>query len=409
MKIVKKASHKAGCILVALALLSGVLFCGCSLEPDYYSEEEVLKYVYSIYGTGWKFTDKNVYVDETDEDENPVYQYTFTDNKGMSFTVEAYTYHISIDASTTIFYEKGIRDDYFENKLEFNMDNIGKIMNRCGLEWDAGNNYYADIMIFLDDYTQVNKAASAIEKIDSLLDLRCSFEEWKSKEDSLIVQIVLKPLSETEGWKEDYNYRIATVELSNSEEERLEASETESYINWRLAEKVKTDKEKFYDIPEDFLYSYPSEELMVTLVNGQSPEDKYCFYYDYESKKYWIHTLDPCQDYEDFYYNYSGKGSFTRLVELMGGSCSSEDMRAEWTIGEHRWEAELLVDESHYYAGFAVSMDGEELKLSNPKGRKNITVSGRAFTMEDVEKLLGAEITVDQVNRSCQISAAPEQ
>lgn len=402
MKAIKKASHKAGCIILMLTLLSGIIFSGCSLEPMYYSEEEVLQYVFDVYGVGWKFTDKEMYLDSTD-DRNKVYKYTFTDAQGMSFSVEAYTYRISIDASTTMFYDKGIRDDYLDQKLEFNRKNIEKVLSASGFDWEIKKDY-VDMQIYLDNYRQTEKAAEVLAEIDRILNLKCNFEKWPVKENHLTVQISLKPDSGEEDWKGDYDYRITQVDFSNSESERLSASEVEEYIGWRLAEKVKLGKSDIYNIPDEFLYSYPEGELNLVFDEGIEPDCSYRFIYDFENKIYWIYNLDPCQDFEDFPYNYSDKGSFSQLVAIMGGNYYADDFNGEWTIGEHNWSAYLEVDESNMYQSFGVFMDGKQIELSDPGEKANGTVSGRAFTMEDVEKLLGAKITKDPKNRTCEIS-----
>ena len=49
--------------------------------------------------------------------------------------------------------------------------------------------------------------------------------------------------------------------------------------------------------------------------------------------------------------------------------------------------------------------DGKEEKLSNAGGMSNGTVSGRSFTIEDLEKMLDIVIEVDQVSMTATVTS----
>lgn len=400
-RVSEKSKLVSGFSVFFLALLMGALLCGCSVEPVYYSDKEVLGYVSSVYGTGFEYVGKNVYNDDSEE-ANPVYEYIFKDDKGIQFSVETYTYHVSIDASVTAFYEKGIRDNYIQKQLEYSLPEIEKMMEGFGIEGEIDCEYL-NIKLFLEDYKTIGDAAQFLEELDSFMAFEYSFDKWPGRDKNMYAAVYLKPGSDYEDWKTKYACRIDMIDLSKSSEERLEASQLKKHMEWSLAEKAKTDKEQIYTLPQEFLDSYPSGELKLTLVSGSAPSKDLCFKYSFETQSYWIYNLDPCQDYENFSYQYSGRGTFEELVELLGGVYSSDNMLAKWSIGSHEWIASLAVDKSSSYVGFLAQCDGKMLKLSDPDGRSNGTTSGRAFTIEDVEKLLGVEIIENQRERTCQI------
>lgn len=399
----KNVRTAAACILLFLSAVLILTFSGCSMEPVYYSQKEVMDYAGSIYGANdIKLIGKNVYNDDTDE-QNPVYEYIFADSQGISFSVETYTYHVSIDASKTAFYERGIRDDYMEKKLEFHRSELDRLIKNCGIDYDS-EFYYNSMELFLEDYTQIEKVSKLLEDIDSLVSLECSFDKWQSKEKYVYIYLFLKPDSGEEGWKEDYKFRFASVTLSNSSDERLSADEVKEELQWKLAENVKNGYDDIYTLPEEFLYRYPAGELKVTEVNGKALEKNMVFKYSFKEKTYWIYSLDPCQDFEELGYNYSCQGNFAELVRLLGGSYRSDKLKAQWSIGNHQWNGILALDSEKNYIGFIAMRDGQILTLSNPEEKSNGSVSGRAFTMEDVEQLLGVEITEDQAARTCQLN-----
>lgn len=75
-------------------------------------------------------------------------------------------------------------------------------------------------------------------------------------------------------------------------------------------------------------------------------------------------------------------------------------MERKQEIGDNQWEAALMVDDKSEYKDFKVKRNGRELELSpySEEGfhRNNGTVSGRSFTLEDLEKMLDVEFVIDQ-------------
>ncbi|MDW2797478.1 hypothetical protein RZO55_07810 [Clostridium boliviensis] len=74
-------------------------------------------------------------------------------------------------------------------------------------------------------------------------------------------------------------------------------------------------------------------------------DDTYTLYYNYDLETYMMSYLDPCQDFIDFPYDYSGAGTFNHLV------------------------VQLELSDDNNIAG-------------------NGTVSGRKYTIEDLELLV---------------------
>lgn len=115
------------------------------------------------------------------------------------------------------------------------------------------------------------------------------------------------------------------------------------------------------------------------------------------------YAASPCQDFEDFPYTYSGVGTFAYLVKLLGGTYSCDDWKAIWEIDGDTWEATLHTKEkdgtAYSYDFLEVSRNGVPLQLTEDNSsRGNGTVSGRRYTLEDLELMLDIKIEIDQIN-----------
>jgi len=94
--------------IILLIIIISLFICGCSTEPTYYSRDEVIEYVNKIFGNSYKLQKINTVVEG--DKKNPQYEYIFKDKySDFTFSVTSYTYNISLDASQTIFYDKGIK------------------------------------------------------------------------------------------------------------------------------------------------------------------------------------------------------------------------------------------------------------------------------------------------------------
>ena len=383
-----------------LLTLATLLLVGCSAKPTYYSKDYVKQYVRNMYGKDCDYIDL---ITETDEEGNPIYVYQFRDRDNITFSVSAYTRHISIDASTSIFYEKAITDDYLQNVYDTHLEALTKLAN--SYSFDAVCKEYKNISLWLDSYTQLEEVADLVVKADQLLSLKYNKEGFDHHRTSGIsLSVYLKPddVSDGKEWRDGYGNNIGGITMSSSETERWTAEEAFTTIERSLVNGIKTGRFDQYSLPDSILYKYPAPQIKLTTIAGNSDLNiSYAFQYDTESDCYWISNLDPCQDFEEFPYNYMDKGIFAKLVELLGGSYTCSDWTATWQIGDNKWTAKLETTEenSRYaYDKLTVKQNGKKISLSDPGHRHNGTVSGRAFTVEDLEAMLGVTIEIDQVN-----------
>ena len=389
---------KISLLLFALVTL---LLVGCSTKPTYYSKDYVMQYVRNMYGKDCDYTDLFT---EADEEGNPIYVYQFQDKNDIPFTVTTYTRHISIDASTSIFYEKAITDDYLQNVYNAHLTNLSKLLGNY--TFDAECKEYKNISVWLDSYTQLADVADFAEKADALLSLEYNAKGYDHhKTSGISISVYLKPDAAASGtqWRETYGNNIGGVTMSSSKTERLTAADAFTTMERALVNGIKTGRFDQYRLPDDILYKYPAPWIKLTSVNGtENLEFSYTFQYDTENDCYWISDLDPCQDFAEFPYNYSDKGTFAKLVELLGGTYHCDNWTATWEIGDNKWTAKLETakegNSEYRYNKLILKQNGKKITLSDPDGRSNGTVSGRAFTVEDLEMMLGVTIEIDQAD-----------
>ncbi len=390
-----------GCLFIIVTTLMLTL-TACSTNPVYYSKSEVLDYARSIIGDEVELTGELEYPDRT-EDKNTMYEYIFIDKNGVLFSVFTHSSRISFDASVTNFYKKNIYDDYVESVVEYHSNTIDKVFNDYGIEYEF---LYDDLYLYLYDYEEIDTASQALAEIDGILALEYDFDSYDPPSNNkLEVTIKLKPDSPDEEivgdeWKNDYSYTIAYIYMSLDAEHRHTKEQIFTDIEREFVYDVRSDSSPEYILPYEILYKYPAQHILLT--GGalyEDPEDEFEFYFEYDEDddKYWIDMLDPCQE-SMVEYNYFDKGSFKHLVEALGGEYTSQDKRASWQINGASFEAELFLDKQSYYRHFEVSKDGEKLSLDDDDGKGNGTVSGRAFSIEDLEKMLNCDIIIDNVS-----------
>lgn len=383
-----------------LFALITLLLVGCSTKPTYYSKDYVMQYVRNMYGKDCDYTDLFT---EADDEGNPIYVYQFQDKNGITFSVSTYTKHISIDASTSIFYEKCITDDYLKNVYDAHLDAL-TALTTC-YSFDAECKEYKTISVWLDSYTQLAEVADFAAKADALLSLEYNAEGYNNhKTSGISISVYLKPDDAPSGleWRDGYGNNIGGITMSSSQSERWTADSAFTTMERSLVNGIKTGKFDQYQLPDDIFYKYPAPRIKLASVNGSSNlEFSYAFKYDTETDSYWISDLDPCQDFAEFPYNYLDKGTFAKLVQLLGGTYHCENWTATWEIGSNKWTAKLKTtekDSKYTYDKLTVKCNGKTVSLSDPGDKNNGTVSGRAFTVEDLEKMLGVTIEIDQVN-----------
>ncbi len=392
-------------LIVILAFLS---LTACSVKPVYYTRDEVLSYANRVFGYDIVLLEELAYPDDSEE-ENMMFEFVFVDDNGIEFSVFDYTGHVNFVSGETIFYEKKISDNYINTMIDYNSEGIEDILKSYGIfdYW-----FEEGLILHLNDYNQFEATAKAIEEIDALLNFDIDYENWSYgslARDGYEVTVQLKPNAEgyevVDGeWENGYQYTIARAPISTKEEIQYTAEEYFTLIERELVYIIKDDRKKgnetIYSLPDEILDKYPPKSLWLAQIPYDSFEGSLNFSYNSDDEKYWIDQLDPCQDSIEEY-NYWHKESFKDIVEFLGGEYeSTTDWKAKWTVNGDEFEAELIVYENSYYKDFIVYKNGEKLELDDPKGEKNGTVSGRAFSLEDLEKMLSTEILIDKYDET---------
>lgn len=389
--------------IISLLLILTLGLAGCSTKPTYYSKEEVEEYVEDVFGKDFSLIEEDSYLDDSDE-KNPIYEYIFENDKGIKFSVYAYTYHVSIDASQSIFYDKSIKDNYIESIMKYYENDIKSLC--ASVSFDASMEDLS-MKFFLDDYKQIPEAAKLIARIDHVVSMEYDYHKQNRYNPTKTISIFLKPNDARVDWKEEYEYQIAGITLSFNQEKRLNSVDVATSIEQQMANKIKEGEITYYSIPDEILYKYPARKITITSINNHTEFNfNYGFLYDEDTQSYWISNLDPCQDFEDFPYNYTDRGKFAEIVKLLGGTYQCDDWSATWIINNNTWEANLITKEnSSEFQELIVRKNGELIQLSDPEDRNNGTTSGRAFTKEDIEQLLDVEIIIDQRQMNAIIKA----
>ncbi|MFI3172975.1 MAG: hypothetical protein R3Y58_11515 [Eubacteriales bacterium] len=387
--------------LCFISLCAWISLTACSFTPTYYSKNEVKNYVNDIFGNEYSLSDSHSYADE--EEGTMIYEYIFTNKEDFSFSVKSYTDHVSFISGETVFYEKCISDDFLTKMAELHMAEIQSVIYSVPFEVKQ---YNLGVSCYLEDYTQIPDVAKLIVELDTILDLEYEYTNWKETKSNATyyIYVRLKPntvdyidVSE-ETWHSTTKYEIHRITLSHSEEDRFSLDETIEDIQRSLVYDIRSATETSpakYEIPDELLYKFPAQKLTIEI--EEDTELSYNFYYDVEDEKYWIYNLDPCQNFEGSY-NYGEKGAFEELVEIMGGTYKCDDWEASWQIGEDTWKATLEIDNNSRYKDFTVWKNGMLLKLDEPNEKNNGTVSGRAFSVSDLEKMLDITFEENQID-----------
>ena len=136
------------------------------------------------------------------------------------------------------------------------------------------------------------------------------------------------------------------------------------------------------------------EEYRADKVSFEITDNKYIdFYYDKEAEEYYT-ILGLCKRYE--VYSYEQCENFRYLVEYLGGSFYKEDLNASWTIGSNTWDAEMIVDSKKEYEDIIIKLNDEKLILSDYNSKIEKNFFRNCYTINDLEKMLNAEITIKQ-------------
>ncbi len=389
-------------IIFLLTIITILSLAACTTDPTYYSKREMMKYATDIFGSDIELIEELSYPDEHDDERNMIYEYVFLDDSGLEFSVYATTNHIGFLGSQTVFYEENRSNNYKAKMIDFKSDEISGVLNTYNLEYSFEDGF---IQLFLYSYKELEEASALLAEIDNVIAYECDYTNYPSESRSSYASISIKPdvgelSGDTDEWKGHYNCTGGRVAFSEHESERKKAEDIFVSLERGFVYHVRDMSEVYYILPDEILYKYPAEYFKIAKINSSDEDEYYYFKYDVKSDKYWSSEFDPCQEsFEN--YNYSDKGVFKELVESLGGTYESEDLIGKWSIGGSEFNARLVLNDDSEFIDFTVYKDGEQLMLDTPaEESSNGTVSGRAFSVEDLEKMLNAEIEIDQKNQT---------
>ena len=294
-----------------------------------------------------------------------------------------------MDSSKTIFYSKGIKDNYTNTVISYYNNDINKILNDMSFGFELKNHFWR---FYLDNYNQLNEVSKSISKIDHLLQLKYDDSEYTSSNyKHLDIYVYLKPdnYGGDSDWKSNSNYMISSVRLSNNEKNRLTYDSVFKKIEGDLANRIKVDKVNYYSLPDDVLLKYPARFVKITKINNVVNLD-WDYRLEYDNGKYWIFNLNPCNDYLNSH-RYDGTGWFSKLIELLGGTYEIKNGKMTWKINGITWKAYINGISKNYCI---IKRNNKRLKFSSADRDKWKT----PYTKEDVEKLLNVRIKIDQRN-----------
>ena len=372
---------------VLLFMMCSLFITSCSTKPTFYSRKDITHYVENVYGKEFKLV----------KEEN--HSFTFQNKDGFSFTATAYSQNATFDASETIFYQKNFYTDYTEQVAQFHKDEIQELLKKYDFKLDdIDNSYY---QIYVKDTSQLQQLANFLSELDHILSYRFNnnnipknMSRYRAK--ALTICIYMG------------DSKLLSFDLSSDEDERLDPDQLFTRLEWTYVDCIKdgTINDK---INMELWNKYPAYKIKPVYFNGEplsiefNDLDTYTLYYNYDLETYVMSYLDPCQDFIDFPYDYSGEGTFSHLVELLGGTYSCEDWKATWKINGNVWRAALHTkkkDNTKYlYDNIKISRNGVQLNLSDDNNiAGNGTVSGRKYTIEDLELMLDIDIEIDQTN-----------
>lgn len=406
---------------MAAALL---LLAGCASAADRYGKDEIISYARTVHGSGTVFVREKTARYNGGIRSN---QYIFRDSAGRKFSVWSEPVESAQDGEPSGTVHKGISDNYYDAVITDRADKLQALIDDSGLDvrlvqtgsTDKSDGRTWKIEMYLDRTDDFGDASMLISKMDALLAYRCersSSSIGHGLADSKSIVIYMEPDQRAQGdtaedWKESpylSNYRISSVKFTNGGD-RLTASQADSEMENDFVDTVKLQKLRdvsCYDIPDTLSSKYNAPVLYVTSVQGHRPkEGEYTFYYDRDSGQYWMTNLDLCQDFDGFPYEYSTKGSFAQLVRWLGGEYSCSDWQAQWSLGNYSWTARLSVKKSasspYTFRSMQIERGDTFLTLSQPASDipgegTNGTPSGRAYSIEDLVRMLHADITVNE-------------
>ena len=372
--------------LIVILLLISFFITGCA-KPTYYTNDEIINYVNLVFGNNYSLKE----IKTKEKNNERAYEYIFKDNlSSFTFSVTSSINKTSKSLFQNI-YQKELTDNFINKKIDESKQEVESLLEESDIKYKKHNEY---ISFYLTNYNDFSKISRLIEKIDNSIGLEYNYKNWNNhsyQEDTYKIKVYLKPTIIDYDWQKKEDYLITAIDLSTSENYRLKRENIKEILEYELINK----NNNFYTIEKSLYDKYPPKYIYINKINNQEISD-YKLEYDIKTKNYWIYDLDPCQDSSNLSYNYSPKGKFKRLVELLGGTYKSRDYTATYQLNDSTYEIRLIVDEYDYYKNIIITKNNKYVALSNPENKNNNTISGRAYTKKDLEKMLDIKIIINE-------------
>ncbi|MGX8833868.1 hypothetical protein ACWG0P_06615 [Amedibacillus sp. YH-ame6] len=344
---------------------------------------------------------------QTSRDDNGLKTavYTFEDENGVSFTHKSGFYKGSYGPA---FYSEC---NYAEVLLAPYQDTLEAHLKK-GFRTNFLN-YCLEYTIYVPTYDSLEQAAQAIfNAIQSVEPMPIDREQYPF----YLPKITVNHDDGTTGsFVTSFSFRCNEENLTETEIlESLQRSYADSVKRGSIDE----------TLPPEIMEKYPVSRIYKIFVGeDQIDKNQFTVRFNVDLNEYTVEGLDPCKE-SVITSLYLGKGAFPYLVNLLGGSYSSEIVaesanrdkprsqrweggNGTWTIGENTWTARLTPHIKEYMGSTIVYFDLETTK--NGKKVKQYPYrteesfgkdTDDTFTVSELEEILGIDIVIDQTNNT---------
>ena len=388
--MLRNRNIKFACVALAALLLS-LSLGGCFIskmgdgKPHYYKDEEILTYLQQTIDPDLTFVSKE---EQTDEPFN-YFLMIYRLSDGTEFAVESHTKQFFFDATPTRRYDPTLSIRYFSARAGAVEEKIKDIIRNYSLSDEREGRR---VILGVSSREEYERALDCIVELDACFafhyDRNAAVEPLDAIVDDYSFSLVWKP-------EEKYLYG---GRFSVTPADRRDRQTVERCLNPELADAYRFQQISNLELTDQELEAYPYHRI-AEIIWPAEINLPLVFNYSSDLKKYVIAGLDPCQDFDGYPLSYAYPGSFCALVEAYGGTYQCDNYRAEWTIGEDHWEAQLELKQTrndlHEFTSFTCKKNGTPLKLDAYDGSKR-NAQTPTFSKRDLEQMLNCTIEIDQ-------------
>lgn len=435
------------CVLIAAFGASAAYFV---YSPAGYNDEDVTKYVRSIYGKNWKLQKREENPDGYSTTTGFLYKDEETDS---TFSVFSLSVPVEKDSVQTGRSHKALYDNYFSKVIDSHMEELTElaqktyknggpelVIEEAGLPDAAFGAQYA-FHVYLESGAQLEETAKLIAAMDRLLAFSCGTgeEPWTSlRAATPSVRVYMKPVRAVTGGVDAVTHaakpgtdpdasvsspllsdwrtaparagcRISTISLTDrTSAARLGREEVFKRLENDYVDAAKIRGSDFYVISDELFNKYPAPILTLVNIGGHDMRNdtkySYRFAYHRKTQTYWLIGMDPCEDFEgNPFGDYPMRGAFAHLVECLGGSFSGGEWTGSWRFGTIYRDASVKTHwtprSPYTHLSFRLLRDHNLTMLDEVPGElagTGAVASGRPFSMRDLIKMLDVRITINQ-------------